>query len=174
MLETAAVTTGGAGGGGTGAPLSAATPIPLMDWERYTQLLAADILKEQSPRALLAARARVYELLVNCVPADTIIKRLSGFLIATGEGVVTGSAALPSTAATVMGVPGARPLPEEIRHEIAHWAAHYEHRLQMGNKELFHIEAFIVRVMAVVKAGPTGAFPSGGGAAGAGGSGFAR
>ena len=139
MLETASVTAGGA--------LTAATPIPLMDWERYVALLAGDILREQSPRALLACRARLYELLVNCVPADTIMKRLAAFLVA------------PPTdgAATAGGAGGAagKALAEETRHEVVHWAAFYEHRLQLGNKELFHLEAFCAKVMAVIRTGPT-------------------
>jgi replication factor C subunit 3/5 len=141
MLETASVTAGGA--------LTAATPIPLMDWERYVQLLAGDVLREQSPRSLLACRARLYELLVNCVPADTIMKRLAAFLVA------------PADAGAGAGAAAAKPpLAEEWRHEIVHWAAYYEHRLQLGQKELFHLEAFIAKVMAVVRAGPApGAAP---------------
>ena len=130
MFETAAVT--------AGAALTAATPIPLMDWERYTQLLAGDILREQSPRALLACRARLYELLVNCVPADTIMKRLAAFLVAVDAGAGAGAAT---------------PLSEDARNEVVHWAAFYEHRLQLGNKELFHLEAFCAKVMAVIRAG---------------------
>lgn len=145
MLETATVTSGGA--------LSVATPIPLMDWERYAQALAQDVLREQSPRQLLACRARVYELLVNCIPADVIMKRLAAFLTAeTGLGMGAGA-----------GLP--RVLPEETRHELAHWAAHYEHRLQLGSKELFHIEAFIAKAMAVIRAAPA---PGAGAGAGAG------
>lgn len=144
MLETATVTSGGA--------LSVATPIPLMDWERYTQALAQDVLREQSPRQLLACRARVYELLVNCIPADVIMKRLAAFLTAE-----TGLS---------MGAGAPRVLPEETRHELAHWAAHYEHRLQLGSKELFHIEAFIAKAMAVIRAAPA---PGAGAGAGAGG-----
>lgn len=128
MLETAAVSAGGT--------LTAATPIPLMDWERYTQLLAGDILREQSPRSLLACRARLYELLVNCVPADTIMKRLAAFLVSPAE----------------MGA-GATTISEDARNEVVHWAAFYEHRLQLGNKELFHLEAFCAKVMAVIRAG---------------------
>ena len=134
MLETASVTAGGA--------LTAATPIPLMDWERYVQLLAGDVLREQSPRSLLACRARLYELLVNCVPADTIMKRLTAFLVAPTEAGAGAGAGKP-------------PLAEETRHEIVHWAAFYEHRLQLGQKELFHLEAFCAKVMAVIRAGAT-------------------
>jgi hypothetical protein len=80
--------------------LSASAPsVPAMDWERYIGLLATDILREQSPKALLGARARLYDLLVNCVPADAIVKRLLTALVGElGKG-----------------------LPDAVKHEIAYW-----------------------------------------------------
>ena len=119
-------------------PFNPSAPIAGMDWERYCAALAADVLKEQSPRALLAARTRVYDLLVNCIPADVIIKKV---LVGITEKLV-----------------GAQY--DATKHELIHWAAHYEHRLQLGNKELFHIEAFLARAMATLKSPP----PSAGGA----------
>ena len=116
-------------------PFNPGQPVAAMDWERYCALLAGEVLREQSPRALLAARARVYDLLVNCIPADVVIKRV--------------------LAALVEKLPGAGY--EATKHELATWAAHYEHRLQMGNKELFHIEAFLARAMATLKSPPPGA-----------------
>lgn len=35
--------------------------------------------------------------------------------------------------------------------QVVQWAAFYEHRLQEGSKAVFHIEAFVARVMAVYK-----------------------
>lgn len=105
-------------------PFNPATPPAQMDWEKYCGLLAADILREQSPRQLLQCRGKVYDLLVNCIPADVIVKR-------------TLAAILEKLASAQY---------EAIKHELSRWAAVYEHRMQMGNKELFHIEAFIVRV----------------------------
>jgi replication factor C subunit 3/5 len=108
--------------------LGDSTVVPVSDWERYISQLTQDIIREQSPRQLLVCRNKIFELLVNCIPADVIMKRLSTVL--------------------VMEVAG---LPDPARHEITHWAAHYEHRLQLGSKELFHIEAFIAKVMTVLK-----------------------
>lgn len=96
-------------------PFSPAQTVPLMDYERFILLLAIEICREQSPRALLLCRARIYELLVNCVPADVIVKKLV-------------SAVLERVATTH----------ETVKHEIAAWAAHYEHRMQLGSKEVFH------------------------------------
>ncbi|CAH1433633.1 unnamed protein product [Lactuca virosa] len=30
----------------------------------------------------------------------------------------------------------------ELKHEVCHWAAYYEHRMCLGQKAIFHIEAF--------------------------------
>ena len=32
-----------------------------------------------------------------------------------------------------------------------HWAAFYEHRVQTGSKEIFHLEAFVARFMSLYK-----------------------
>ena len=113
-------------------PFNPAAPVAQMDWERFCGLVAADIIKEQSPRQLLVVRVKLYELLVNCVPADVIIKKVLAGLV---EKMVT-------------------PALEGMKHEIMFWAAQYEHRLQLGNKELFHIEAFCARAMATIKSPP--------------------
>jgi replication factor C subunit 3/5 len=112
-------------------PFEPNMPIALMDWERFVGLLVADIVKEQSPAQLLQCRAKLYELLVNCIPADVIVKKLVSGLLERVQG--------PH---------------ETVKHEVLHWAAHYEQRLALGSKELFHLEALIARIMAVIKAAP--------------------
>ena len=99
--------------------------IALPDWELYIQKLARDILAEQSPTRLLQAREMLYELLTNCIPADIIMQTLSRELM--------------------------RSLDDSVKHEVAHWAAYYEHRLQVGSKEIFHLEAFVAKFMAIYK-----------------------
>lgn len=42
-------------------------------------------------------------------------------------------------------------LDSELKHEVIHWAAYYEHRLQAGSKAIFHLEAFIAKFMSVYK-----------------------
>lgn len=121
-----------AAGGGVPPPPPANVVIPSMDWERYIGLLANDVLREQSPRSLLAARSKIYELLVNCIPGDVIVRKLSWVL--TGE-------------------PPGKALPDALKFEIVHWCAHYEHRLALGSggKEMFHIEALVAKLMSVLK-----------------------
>lgn len=31
-------------------------------------------------------------------------------------------------------------LDDTLKHELVHWAAVYEHRVQIGSKEIFHLE----------------------------------
>lgn len=44
------------------------------DWEAYIGKLAALLIAEQSPQALVLAREHLYELLTNCIPPDVILK----------------------------------------------------------------------------------------------------
>ena len=39
----------------------------------------------------------------------------------------------------------------ELKGEVTQMAAHYEHRLQLGNKPIFHLEAFIAKFMSIFK-----------------------
>ena len=96
------------------------------DWELYLKQLAVDVTKEQSPARLLAAREKLYELLVNCIPATLIIKTLAVELT--------------------------KNLDDNIKQEVLEWAAFYEHRIAMGSKDIFHLEAFIAKFMAIYKA----------------------
>ena len=62
MLETARVQLVGS------HSLSSDLSPPLPDWELFICRLARDILQEQSPSKLVAARDMLYELLSNCIP----------------------------------------------------------------------------------------------------------
>jgi replication factor C subunit 3/5 len=57
--------------------LVANMPVQTTDWELYIKQLAVEITREQSPQRLMAAREKLYELLVNCIPATVILKTLS-------------------------------------------------------------------------------------------------
>lgn len=39
----------------------------------------------------------------------------------------------------------------QLKTEVAHMAAFYEHRLQLGNKSIYHLEAFTAKFMAIYK-----------------------
>ncbi|KAF4389939.1 hypothetical protein G4B88_003422 [Cannabis sativa] len=91
-------------------------------------------LAEKSNRSLRRAilsfetcrvRLKIYELLVNCIPPEIILKRLLYELL--------------------------RKLDAELKHEVCHWAAYYEHRMRLGQKAIFHIEAFVAKFMSIYK-----------------------
>ena len=105
--------------------LTAAMPITLPDWELYINKLARDILGEQSPAKLQHARDMLYELLTNCIPPDVIMSALVNEIM--------------------------KSLDDSLKHEVVYWAAYYEHRLRQGSKEIFHLEAFIAKFMAIYK-----------------------
>jgi replication factor C subunit 3/5 len=96
-----------------------------MDWEEYISEIASDIMKEQSPGRLFMVRGKLYELLVNCIPPEIILKRLLFELL--------------------------KKLDAELKHEVSHWAAYYEHRMRLGQKAIFHLEAFVAKFMSIYK-----------------------
>mmetsp|Transcript_1360 Transcript_1360/g.2165 ORF Transcript_1360/g.2165 Transcript_1360/m.2165 type:complete len:355 (+) Transcript_1360:108-1172(+) len=95
------------------------------DWEAYITEIAADMLREQTPKQLYLVRGKLYELLANCIPPELIIKGLLLELL--------------------------RKLDDEMKQDIVHWAAFYEARLQEGQKVIFHLEAFVAKFMSVYK-----------------------
>ena len=106
-------------------PMVESQQIQLPDWQLYIAAVADDILREQSPKALLALRGKLYELLSNCIPADTIIKTLTTELLKKCD--------------------------ENLKIQVCHWAAYYEHRLQSGQKAIYHLEAYIAKFMQIYK-----------------------
>ncbi|TRY90952.1 hypothetical protein DNTS_022189 [Danionella cerebrum] len=70
-------------------------------------------------------RARLYELLTHCIPPDVIMKGLVTELLSNCDG--------------------------HLKAEVAQMAAFYEHRLQLGNKAIYHLEAFVAKFMAIYK-----------------------
>jgi replication factor C subunit 3/5 len=105
--------------------LSPDATIQMPDWEMFIAALAARIMADQTPMALKGVREGLYELLINCIPADTIIMTLAA---------------------------GIRDkLPPQHRAEVASWAAYYEHRLNTGSKEILHLEGFAAKMMMLAK-----------------------
>ena len=97
----------------------------LPDWEIFITRIAREILNEQSPQKLLQVREMFYELLTNCIPVDIIFTVLTRELCKT--------------------------LDDGLKNELIFWAAYYEHRANQGAKEIFHLEAFTAKFMALYK-----------------------
>ncbi|KAL6884602.1 hypothetical protein ACP4OV_010538 [Aristida adscensionis] len=74
-------------------------PNQVAHWEQYVPEIATDILTQQSPKRLYAVRQKLYELLVNYIPPESILKKLLIELLSK--------------------------LDADLKHEICHWAAHY-------------------------------------------------
>ena len=79
------------------------------------------MLQDQSPKCLLQLRDRFYRLLANCIPASIILKTLTKKLLVS--------------------------LPSSMKQEVISSAAEYEHRMNMGSKEIFHLEAFAAKLL---------------------------
>ncbi|ORY43249.1 P-loop containing nucleoside triphosphate hydrolase protein [Leucosporidium creatinivorum] len=110
---------------GTKQSASDLDSVPRPDWEKYAGRAAEKILGEQTPERLLEVRGMLYELLVHCIPAPLIISTISKRLMDRVD--------------------------EEIKADVVYWAAFYEHRLRLGSKPIFHLEAFCARIMSVYK-----------------------
>ncbi|KAA6400215.1 MAG: putative Replication factor C subunit 3 [Streblomastix strix] len=115
---------------GSGQTLEAQMSIPVPDWEIASEEIATMALAQQDPKQVLDIRKRLYELLVNCIPADVLFKRISQHL----NNKVDGS----------------------LKEHVAYWAAFFEHRCQQGMKPIIHLEAFITKIMALQKEFLTG------------------
>lgn len=83
------------------------------------------LLAEQTPKRLLECRSNLYELLVHAIPPRTIIKTMVDYLVTRVD--------------------------ESLKAAIVEKAAFYELRVRNGNKAIFHLEAFVVAVMTMVK-----------------------
>ncbi|XP_046645589.1 replication factor C subunit 3-like [Daphnia pulicaria] len=106
-------------------PFSVKQEIVEPDWEVYLRETGQKMVSEQSPKALLEVRGRIYELLSHCIAPEMIIKKLLKEILKNCDG--------------------------QLKAEVTSMAAYYEHRLCLGSKVIFHIEAFVAKFMAIYK-----------------------
>eukprot|EP00127_Corallochytrium_limacisporum_P000075 Clim_evm14s3 gene=Clim_evmTU14s3 len=106
-------------------PFKANQEVPQPDWEIYVQGTAKLILAKQDPEQLLLVRGRLYEILAHCIPVSLIIRKLVEYLSPR--------------------------LDDQLKVDLMKWAAFYEHRASQGSKEIFHLEAFVAKFMALYK-----------------------
>nr|XP_006820348.1 PREDICTED: replication factor C subunit 3-like [Saccoglossus kowalevskii] len=85
-------------------------------------LLMCEACKVQQ---LLEVRGRLYELLTHCIPPEVIMKGLLAELVTNCDG--------------------------QLKAEVTQMAAFYEHRLQLGSKSIYHLEAFVAKFMSIYK-----------------------
>jgi len=109
----------------TNGQLKPDTPVNLYPWEVFINNLCDEILREQKPNILNSARLKVYELTSNCIPCTIILQRISDRIMANVD--------------------------DTLKFKIAYWAAFHEQRMQVSNKKVPHIVAFLARVMQIYK-----------------------
>ncbi|TRM64397.1 P-loop containing nucleoside triphosphate hydrolase protein [Schizophyllum amplum] len=102
-------------------PLSIAKP----DWETYCHKVADLIVAEQSPARVMEVRAKFYELLSHCIPPTVILKTVAERVVERVD--------------------------ESLKADVMHWAAIFENRMRIGSKKIFHLEAWVVKVMSLQK-----------------------
>lgn len=113
------------------------TFVPAPEYEVYTKDIAKAVLQEQSPKQLRSIRTKLYELLTKGITADMIFGILAREFLKKPS---------PNEKANQ----GAS-LPEPIKPEVLKFAVMFEHRCKEGSKAIFHLEAFLARVMALYK-----------------------
>ena len=101
------------------------TPVPPPDWEALISQVAGEIMAEHTPAQILKVRAKLYDLLTHCIPPSTILKTLTFKLVPMMD--------------------------DALKADVIKWSAFYEHRIRMGTKVIFHLEAFVSKVMRIIE-----------------------
>ncbi|CAH8516011.1 unnamed protein product [Schistosoma turkestanicum] len=107
------------------SPMLPDQSVQLPDWQNFLTETASAILAEQSPKKILEVRNRLYELLCHCIPPNIIMQGLVNNLLNSCDG--------------------------SLKLELVQLGAEYEHRLNLGQKPIFHLEAFVIAFMAIYK-----------------------
>lgn len=93
------------------------------DWEYVCTDIATMISRSQTPNQLVNIRKRLQDLLSHAIPADVILRRVVEDIL--------------------------RIVDDEIAPEICKVAAKFDHSLVKGTKPIFHLEAFVARLMQI-------------------------
>ena len=86
----------------------------------------------------LQVRTRLYELIAHCIPPEVIFVGIQKELVKVCWNMMCSFFSL-----LVKVCDG------ELKTELCQLAAFYEHRLQKGNKAIYHLEAFVAKFMAI-------------------------
>ena len=106
-------------------PFTKNQQVPEIDWQKFLNETGKQIVREQSPQQLEKVRDRIYELISQGIPADVIFKSLVQVLTEKCD--------------------------IDLKSKIYELASLYEFRMQMGNKQIYHIESFIAHFMSAYK-----------------------
>ncbi|KAM0688502.1 Replication factor C (RF-C) subunit [Conglomerata obtusa] len=92
-----------------------------LEYERNVKGIVNTIIQKQDGNSVLAVRKEIYMLLNNCVPAQIVLKELVRNLIKKCKG-------------------------NNIL-KICEYGSLYEERIALGNKDILHLEGFVVAAM---------------------------
>lgn len=106
-------------------PFTKTQEVPEIDWERFLEDTGNMIVLDQTPQQLEKVRDRIYELLSQGIPPDVIFKNLVQVLTKVCD--------------------------VDLKCQIYDYASLYEYRMQIGSKQIYHIEAFIAQFMSLYK-----------------------
>jgi replication factor C subunit 3/5 len=95
------------------------------DWEVYVRETARMIVQQQNIEKIVQIRERLYELLCHCIPADIIFKGLLKELLTISD--------------------------SQMKTDVVQIAAEYEHKMNLGDKQIFYLEAFVIKFMSLYK-----------------------
>lgn len=95
------------------------------DWVVFIKDIAKKIVEEQSVQKVMQIRNALYELTIHGIPSSIIFKTLLKELLKNCD--------------------------LQLKTQIVEQAANFEHRMQHGNKAIFHLEAFVVKFMCLYK-----------------------
>lgn len=91
------------------------------DWLTFIRETAKLILTQQTVAQIGRVRDNLYELIIHGIPSDQIFKILLEELLKDCD--------------------------VHLKAVVVDIAAHYEHQMQHGNKDIFHLEAFVAKFM---------------------------
>lgn len=95
------------------------------DWLLFLRMVARKASEDQSIQRLAMIRGHLYELLIHGIPSNIIFKTLVDELVKNCD--------------------------MQLKTKVIEQAAFYEQRLQLGNKEIYHLEAFMAKFMCLYK-----------------------
>jgi replication factor C subunit 3/5 len=100
------------------------------------------MIEERTPARILQVRAKLYDLLTHCIPATTILKVSERQCQCARRE----TSADDSTCQTLTFKLMPR-IDDALKADVVKWSAFYEHRIRMGSKVIFHLEAFVAKFM---------------------------
>ena len=105
-------------------PFSPNSQLSIPDWRSYISTVCKTISQSQSNETLLQVRTHLFELLKRCVPPTNIILAMVSNFIELCD--------------------------DSILCDITEAAALYQLRLVEGRRSIFHLEAFVAKVMFLI------------------------